>query len=99
MDTIKRVKVSHGCSPRKRSRLIEYEYTVNSKNFAIISQISLKDLLATLKIATRYALPISVIDSVISRGFHFHETSHMRSFAKINPRENIRIYSNEICGH
>ena len=30
-------------------------------------------------------------DFSISRGFHFRETS--RSFAKINPRENFRIYS------
>ena len=40
-------------------------------------------------------LPISLrqSDFGISRGFYFHETSHMRSFAKINPRENFRIYS------
>ena len=34
----------------------------------------------------RQDLPISIIDKVIlpfSRGFYFHETSHMRSFAKI----------------
>ena len=33
----------------------------------------------------RQDLPISIKDSdfAISRGFYFHETSHMRSFAKI----------------
>ena len=36
--------------------------------------------------------PISLNDRVISRGFYFHETSHVRSFAKIkNPPENFRI--------
>ena len=37
-------------------------------------------------------LPISVQDRVISpfsRGFNFHETSHMGSFAKIKPSRKI----------
>ena len=41
-------------------------------------------------------LPLSENDRVISsiRGiFYFHETSHMRSFAKIRPSRNFRIYS------
>ena len=29
-------------------------------------------------------LPISVIDRAISQGFHFHETSPMRTLAKIS---------------
>ena len=39
-------------------------------------------------------LHISVKDRVIFAilgGFYFHETSHVRSFAKINPPENFRI--------
>ena len=32
-------------------------------------------------------------DSAISRGFYFHETSHMGSFAEFNPHQNFRIYS------
>ena len=32
-----------------------------------------------------YDLPISVVDRVISRGFYFYETTHMRSLAKIKP--------------
>ena len=68
----------------------------------IFSQIALKDIFATLKIRgdvknsrQRHDLPSSVNDTVFMpfRGVHFHETSHMRSFAKINPRENFRIYS------
>ena len=32
-------------------------------------------------------LPLSVNNIMISQGFYFHETSHMRSFAKIKPSQ------------
>ena len=46
----------------------------------------------------RHDLPIYVkeIDFTISPGFYFHETSHMRSFAILNRRENFRIYRIQI---
>ena len=40
-----------------------------------------------------YDVPISVNDSIfaILQGFYFHETSHMRSFAKMNPHKNSKF--------
>ena len=43
-----------------------------------------------------YDLHKSVIDGLILLGLCFHENSNMRSFAKINFRENFRIYNTSI---
>ena len=62
--------------------------TVNSEIFAriLFSRIVLNHIFATLKIATRvWFTNINKIQSEIANswGLYFHETSHMRSFAKI----------------
>ena len=72
--------------------------TVNSEIIVriLFSRIALKDIFFYIKIARLgHGLPISENDSrfSISRGFYFRETSHLRSFEKINPRQNFRIYS------
>ena len=64
--------------------------TVNSDFFAriLFSRTAFKHIFATLKIAARAYLLISVndrTDFVNSGCFYFHETSHMRSFEKIKP--------------
>ena len=67
--------------------LIAYCKSGNFRENLILAD-TLKDILAIVKISLQgYDLPISVVDSdfAISRGFYFHETSHMRSFAKIKP--------------
>ena len=54
----------------------------------LFSRIALKDIFATLKFMTRaWFSHINKGQSyhAISRGFYFHETSHMQSFAKIKP--------------
>ena len=56
-----------------------------------------KDIFATLKFATMtWCIYISNQHNYFakSRGFYFHETSHMRSFVKIKPSRKFRIYSN-----
>ena len=64
------------------------ECTVNPEIFArtLISRMALKDIFATFKFRDEGMIkPISVLrqnDFSLSRGFYFHETSHMRSFAK-----------------
>ena len=66
----------------------------NLEIFAIIllSRIALKNIFAghwgVKKSQLWHDLPLSVNDIMISpfrKDFHFHETSHMRSFAKIKP--------------
>ena len=61
---------------------------------------SVKIHICDAKIATRTCFTYiskRQSDFGISRGFYFHETSHRRSFAKINPRKNFRIYSNQLA--
>ena len=73
--------------------IVEIKYlshTVNPEIFAriLFSRKGLNNIFATLKIATRaWFNYISIGESnfAIFRGFHFHETSQMRSFAKIKP--------------
>ena len=65
-----------------------WEHTVNPEIFAriLFSRITLKDLFAKVKIATKACFTIisrRQRDFAISRGFYFHETSQMRSFAKL----------------
>ena len=72
--------------------------TVNLEIFArnLFSRIALKDIFAKLKFAIRpWCTYISKrqSDLVILREFYFRKTSHMRSFAKIKPSRNYRIYS------
>ena len=66
----------------------QYTCTVNSEIFArnVLSRIALKDLFVTLKICDfstwfSYISKCQIIFA-ISRGFYFHKTSHMRSFAE-----------------
>ena len=41
----------------------------------------------------RHEWPTTVNDRLISRGFYFHETLHMRSFAKIKPSGKISEFT------
>ena len=68
-----------------------YRVTVNSEIFAgiLISRKALKEIFHD------YDMIYLQSDFSISRGFYFHETSQMRSFAKKIPRENFGIYSNQ----
>ena len=43
-----------------------------------------------------FILSVDDSDLAVSRGSYFHVNSHMRSFAKLNPRENFRIYTMRI---
>ena len=54
----------------------------------LFSRIDLKDIFWREKLATwaRYMyISKGQSDFVISRGFYFHETSHMQTFVKIKP--------------
>ena len=57
------------------------------ENFIFVNSVK-RHTCAVKNLRLGQNLPISVIDSVFLRflqGFHFHETSHMQSFAKIEP--------------
>ena len=59
----------------------------------LFSRIMLKDIFAVLKFATRVwftYISTRQSDIAISRGSYFHETSHMRSFAKIKLSPNFQ---------
>ena len=65
--------------------MAQNESTVNSEIFVRI--LFLRTVLKDIKKSQLgHNFPISVNDKsdfIISRGFYFHETSHMQSFAKI----------------
>ena len=74
--------------------------TVNSEIFerVLFSRKTLKDIFARLKnrdygMIYLYQSIKRHDDFANLRGFYFHAASHMRSFAKINPREHFRTYS------
>ena len=75
--------------------------TVNSEIFVqtLFSRIALNVIYGMLKkMRIGHDLPVSVNDRVISRGFYFHKTSLMRSFAKISKfTVNATISESNIC--
>ena len=65
-------------------------YTINSEIFAriLFSQLTLKHIFVTLKIRDKgviYQYQLTTEWFANSWGFYFHETPHMRRFAKIKP--------------
>ena len=54
------------------------------ENFIYANNVK-RHLCDVKKSRLKHDLHISVNDRAISRGFYFHETSHIRSFAKIKP--------------
>ena len=69
-------------------RSLVFPFTVDSEIFEriLFSRIALKDIELCKKFATKARFTYinkRQSDFAISRGFYFHETSHMRSFGKI----------------
>ena len=73
-----------------------YMCTVNPEIFTriLFSRIALKDIFATLKIASKALFTYisnRQSDFDILRGIYFHENSHMLSFAKKKPSQKFPI--------
>ena len=76
-----------------RKTSVTTQTTVNSEIYAN----SVKRHICDVKICDQGMINLYISkqqsDFAISRGFDFHEISQVRSFAKLKPSRNFRIYS------